>query len=157
MGEVAEALLRLLNRASQLRIEYDPTQPSPCVQLPPDHHDMVEWRPVPASPPAALDGVAVHPSVREFYGSYLGWEAGGRYAGEAVHLIVVRNDELSEQFGRTLRRQVDAGEPVMVAYTDREQLYSVDSAAGAVWLCASDHQPIRQVAPTLAAFLADIE
>jgi hypothetical protein len=45
----------------------------------------------------------------------------------------------------------------MVAYTDREQLYSVDSETGAVWLCASDHQPIHQVAPSLAEFLNAIE
>src|SRR5262245_45205768 len=86
MGEVAYALVRLLNRSSFLRIEHDPDRPSPCEQLPPDHHGMVEWRPVPMDPPAAFDGMVVHPSVREFYGSFWGGEAGGRHSGEALRL-----------------------------------------------------------------------
>jgi hypothetical protein len=157
VGEVAYTLLRLLNRGSFLGVEHDPDRPSPCEQMPPDHHGMVEWRPVPMDPPAELEGVGLHPSTREFYGSYWGGEAGGRYSGEAVHLITAWNADALARIARSIRAQVDAGEPVIVAYTDREQLYAVDNATGAVWLCGSDHQPIRQIARSLVEFLDRIE
>ncbi|VTU01214.1 protein syd : Uncharacterized protein OS=Endozoicomonas numazuensis GN=GZ78_23580 PE=4 SV=1: Syd [Gemmataceae bacterium] len=156
MGDVAYALLRLLNRASLLRVDHDPARPSPCEQLPPDHHGLVEWRPVPVTPPAAFDGIAIHPSIREFYGSYLGGEADGHYAGEAVHLITAWEVDGLARFARTVRAQVESEKQVTVAYTDREQLYAVDNATGAVWLCEPDQQPIRQVARSLAEFLNQI-
>jgi hypothetical protein len=108
-------------------------------------------------PPAELEGVPLHPSTREFYGSYWGGEAGGRYAGEGVHLITAWNADALASIARSIRAQIDAGEPVMVACTDREQAYAVDNATGAVWLCESDHRPIRPVARSLVEFLDQIE
>ena len=157
MGEIARILLRLLNQASFVPVEYDPGRPSLCAQLPPNRHGMIEWRPVPMDAPAELEGVPLHPSTREFYSSYWGGEAGGRYAGEGVHLITAWNAHALTSIARFIRSQLDAGEPVMVACTDREQAYAVDNATGAVWLCGSDHLPIRPIAASLVEFLDGIQ
>jgi len=157
VSEVAYALLRLLNRGSFLRIEHDPERPSPCELLPPDHHNMVEWRPVPMEPPAAFDGVEVHPSVREFYGSYWGGEAGGRHSGEAVCLRVAWNADELTRITSYVMSQVEAGEPVMVAYTDSDWYFGVDNATGVVWLCEPGRPAIREAASSLVAFLDGVE
>ena len=88
MGEVARHLLELLERGAAELYEHDPEWPSPCETMPPDDENMVDWRPVPMDPPATFDGIPLHPSVREFYGSFWGGPAGGTHSGESVGLAV---------------------------------------------------------------------
>lgn len=157
MGEVAYSLLQLLNRGSLIPIEHDPEHPSPCEQLPPNRHGMVEWRPVPMEESTAFDGIPVHPSVREFFGSFWGGHAGGRHSGEAVNISVAWNSDELAGIARYVGTQVAAGEPVLVAYTDSDWYFAVDNATGEVWLCEPGYPPLRRVAPSLIEFLAEVE
>lgn len=157
MGEVAFELLRLLNRSALCPVEHDPEYPSPCEQMPPDHHGMVEWWPVPMKSLAAFDGVTLHPSISEFYGSFWGGHAGGRHSGEAVNIHIAWNADELARITRQVVAQVATGDPVMVAYTDSDWYFAVNNMTGAVWLCEPGHPPMRQVAPSLAAFLAGVE
>jgi SecY interacting protein Syd len=106
---------------------------------------------------SAFDGIAVHPSVRTFYGSYWGRSASGRHSGEAVELRVAWNAEDLARIVHSVGEQVAAGKPIFVGHTNSDWYFGVDNATGAVWLCEPGHPPLRQIAPSLAAFLAGIE
>lgn len=157
MGEIAQKLLPLLQRASTWPVEHDPEWLSPCVIGVPDADNMVRWQPVVMEPPADFSGIPVHVDVREFYGSFWGGSAGGRHSGEAVLLRVAWNVADLVRIKQTLAAQVAAGEPVFVAGTDSDWYFAVDNATGAVLLCETGHPPKREVAPSLAAFLAGVE
>jgi SecY interacting protein Syd len=156
MGEVARELLRLLQRGSAVRREHDAEWPSPCELLPPDDNGYVVWRPVPMQPPATFFGISLHPSIREFYGSYWGGRASGEHSGEAVNLMVAWNEDDLGRITNSLREHVAAGVPVLVAYTDSDWYFGVDNTTGAVWLCEPGCPPMREVAPSLAAFLVRV-
>ncbi|MDB5306952.1 MAG: Syd [Gemmataceae bacterium] len=157
MDDVARALLALLERGAAERVEHDPEWPSPCEVLPPDHHGMVNWRPVPMDRPSGFDEIPVHPSVREFYGTFWGGTAAGRHSGESVGLSAAWNAEDVARIARSVREQVAAGVPEYVAHTSSDWYFGVDNATGAVWLCEPGYPPIRQVAPSLAAFLVEVQ
>ncbi|WP_167231849.1 SecY-interacting protein Syd [Massilia rubra] len=152
MGEVARTLLKLLEQASQ-PVEYDPEWPSPCAVLPPDADNMVAWRPVAMEPSPDFSGLGLRPDIIEFYTSFWGrgWEGG--HDGEAVFLTVAWNAHESAQIRASLASQAAAGEPVFIATTDSDLFFGVDNASGAVWLCEPGYPPLREVAPSLAAFL----
>ena len=157
MGEVAQRLLFLLERAAAWPVEYDPDWQSPCVILPPEADNMVRWRPVPMESPADFADIQVRSEVRELYTSFWGGVAGGRHSDEAVLLNVAWNAEELERIRQSLAAQLDAGEPVTVAYTGSDWYFAVDNATGAVFLCEPGRPAIRQIAASLAAFLAAVE
>jgi SecY interacting protein Syd len=157
MGEVAESLLALLERGSALPVEHDPEWPSPCEILPPDPDGMVRWRPIKMEPPADFVGVHLHSDIQEFYGSWWGGHVEGRHSGEVVFLDVAWNKDDLAQIRQTLDTHVAAGEPVFVAGTDSDWYFGVDNVSGAVMLCESGRPPLRQIAPSLAAFLAGVQ
>jgi SecY interacting protein Syd len=157
MGEVARRLLALLQRASVLPVEYDPEWPSPCAVLPPDVDNMVRWRPVTMEPPADFVDIPLHPDVREFYTSFWSGSAGGRHSGEAVLIRVAWNADELARIRQSLAAQVAVAEPIFVANTDSDWYFAVDNATGAVLLCEPGRPPIREVAPSLSAFLASVE
>lgn len=157
MTDLVKTLQRLIERGAIEPTEHDPEWPSPCELLPPDEHGMVRWRPVPMQPPPTFEGIALHPSLREFHGSFWGGTVSGRHSDELVFLDVAWNAE--ELAGKTshIRAQVLAGEPVTVATTDSDLYFAVDNTTGAVWLCEAGHPPITQVAASLVEFLAGVE
>jgi hypothetical protein len=53
--------------------------------------------------------------------------------------------------------RLPAGELVFVANTDSDWYFGVDNTTGSVWLCEPGCPPIRQVAASLAEFLAGVE
>src|SRR5262245_4554075 len=157
MGEVAQRLLTLLQRAAAWPVEYDPEWQSPCVVLPPDGDNMVSWRPVPMESPPDFASIPLRSEVRELYTSFWGRSVGGRHSGEAVLLRVAWNADELQRIGQSVSAQVAAGEPVFVASTDSDWYFAVDNATGKVFLCEPGRPPIREVAPSLAAFLAAVE
>jgi SecY interacting protein Syd len=156
LGEIARLLLALLERGSAVPVEHDPDWPSPCAVLPPDADGMVRWRPVPMDPSAAFVGVPLRPELQEFFGSFWGRSGGGRHSGEVASVRVAWNSQHLAQMIQTAVHQLDAGVPVCVAVTDSDWYFGVDNATGAVWLCEPGHPPVRQVASSLAAFLAEV-
>lgn len=157
MGEVAQRLLTLLQRAAAWPVEYDSEWQSPCVVLPPDADNMVCWRPVPMESPPDFADIPLRSEVRELYTSFWGRSAGGRHSGEAVFFRVPWNADELVGIRQSLAAQTATGEPVFVASTDSDWYFAVDNATGAVFLCEPGRPPIRQVAPSLAAFLAAVE
>ena len=157
MGEVARSLLALLERGSAVPVEHDPEWPSRCESLPADADGMVRWRPIKMEPPADFAGVHLHPDIREFYGSWWGGHVEGRHSGEAVMVDVAWNEEDLARILQDLATHVTAGEPVYVAGTDSDWYFGVDNVSGAVLLCEPGRPPIRQVASSLAAFLAGVQ
>jgi SecY interacting protein Syd len=107
-------------------------------------------------PPAAFEGIPLHPDLREFYGSFWGGSAYGRHSGESVGVSVAWNPDNLARITQFIRAQVLTGESVFVANTDSDWYFGADNATGAVWLCEPGRPPIRQVAPSLAAFLAEV-
>ena len=156
MGAVARALLALMERASAEPVEHDPEWPSPCEVLPPDSDGMVRWRPVPMDPPPDFAEIQLHTDIREFYGSLWGGHPGGRHSGESVSVRAAWNAEELADIRQFVAAQVAAGEPVFVANSDSDCYFGVDNATGAVWLCEPGYPPLRQVAPSLAAFLTEV-
>lgn len=157
MSEVAQKLLTLLERAATEPVEYDPEWPSPCIVLPADADNLVRWRPVAMEPPEGFADLPLHADVREFYGSFWGWEAGGRHSGEAVLLRIAWNADDLARIKRFLAAQLATGEPVLVANTDSDWCFAVDNDTGAVLLCEPGHPPKREVAPSLAVFLTGVQ
>ncbi len=158
VGDVARALLGILERGAAEPVEHDPEWPSPCEMLPPDDRGMVNWRPIPMDPAPTFEGIPLHPSLREFIGSFWGGTAGGRHSDElVVGLNVAWNAEELDRMIQFIRAQVLAGEPVAVATTDSDLYFGVDNATGTVWLCEAGYPPITQVAASLAEFLAGVE
>lgn len=156
-GEIARALLPLLERATAWPVEHDPDWPSPCVVGTPDADNMVRWRPTPMGAAADFSGIALHADLREFFGSFWGGSPGGRHSGEAVLLRIAWNAEDLARIKEIVAVQIAAGAPVFVAGTDSDWYFGVDNTTGAVWLCEPGRPPMRQVAQRLAAFLAGIE
>jgi SecY interacting protein Syd len=168
MGEVARALLAVLERSSALSIEHDPEWPSPCEVLPPDAEGMVRWRPVPMDPPAgfadveAMARLRLHPDIVAFYGSFWGWNGAGQHSGEPVSLRMAWNadDLVRIKRGLVEHLAVCAAHPtpptVYVANTASDWFFSVDNATCEVLMEEPGHPRLRVVAPSLAWFLAEM-
>ncbi|MGE3808823.1 MAG: SecY-interacting protein Syd [Gemmataceae bacterium] len=156
MDEVARELLALLERATPVPVEHDPEWPSVCEQLPADEAGFVRWRPVPMEPPAAFEGIALYSSLRAFYGSFWSGAVAGRHSEEVVGLSLAWNEADLVRITETLRSQIAAGEPVFVAHTNSDWFFGVDNNTGTVYLCEPGRPPVREVAPSLAAFLAGV-
>ena len=156
MRDVARLLLALLEAGASIPIEHDPEWPSPCEVMPPDADGMVRWRPIPMEPPATFDGIPMRPELREFYGTFWGRDGYSRHSDESAAISVAWNAAELERITANLAAQVTEGVPVCVAITDSDWYFGVDNATGAVWLCEPGCPPIREVAPSLVAFLTDL-
>ena len=83
----------------------------------------------------------------------------GVWAGtrdEAVGLCVAWDAAELARIARLVREQVTVGVPVYVAHTNSDWYFGVDNSTGAVWLCEPGWPPLREVAPSLAAFLREV-
>jgi SecY interacting protein Syd len=108
-------------------------------------------------PLATFEGVPLHPDLREFYGSFWGRDGGGRHSGEVASVRIAWNAKELARITRSISAQVGQHAPICVAVTDSDWYFGVDNSTGAVWLCEPGRPPIRQVAQSLAQFLADIQ
>ena len=139
----------------------------------PDGTPLVDWRPVrrDAGVDNPLDGVEralaleLHPDAKFYYGSW--WSAciAARAPDGPVSLIFLWNADDAERLAENLighalaKRQQRSPLTVFFANTDNDSEYflSIDNATGAVLLEEPGRPPIRQVAPSLAAFLDSLE
>ena len=150
MGEVAQAMLRLLERDAARPVEHDPMWLSPAEVLPPDTDGMVtgggrcRW-----PRQRRFPGMPLHPGLRELYGTFWGGTTGGgRHSGESVlirvpwnpaDLVRLRNSSCGNRSGRA--------SPL---------LWPGPTQTGT---SGRTHRPPIQgeVAPSVAAFLAEVE
>jgi len=171
-GAVRDALGRVLTRYVEKyapTVEDDPEWPSPCVVGEPDEEDMVAWRPVLMESPPALDdltagGDALHPDALAFYSSYWAGEVEARFAGEAVLLNTLWNDEEVAALRSRLREHFEAQQQseaphytVPIAGTDSDFSFALDNRTGGVVLEEPGRLPVRVAAPSLTAFLLGLE
>ncbi|QEH34888.1 SecY interacting protein Syd [Aquisphaera giovannonii] len=168
MGEVKAALARILAREATLLAGHDPEWTSPCEVGEPDGDARIRWRPVEITPPPdfldveAEAGVILHPDVKEFYGSYFGRCDEQHFRGMTALLKVSWNPEelaiLKRQIVEHLRicPTIPAPFTVFFASTDGDPFFSVDNASGEVLLEEPGRPDAKVVAPSLAAFLAEV-
>lgn len=163
---VAEALGQFLTRyvaAYAPRVEFDPEWPSPCVTGEPDEEGEAGWQPMAQTDALPFGDIDIHPDTLEFYGSWWAGPVEARWENESVLLNTLWNKQEKESMLHNLREHSDgqrqAGMPrqtVPVAGTDSDFYFSVDNETGAVWLEEPGYSPLREVAPSLAAFLKSL-
>lgn len=156
MGDVSQKLLELLEWASSMTVEHDPEWSSPCEILPPDNNGMVTWQPVVMSPSPSFEEVLLHPSLKEFYGSFWGRTIEADYLGECVLLRVAWNADDLKRIIQDINEHIVINMPIFVANTDSDLYFGVDNTTGEVWLCEPGYPPVQQVDRSLAQFLSAI-
>ncbi len=152
------------------RQPFDPEWVSPCQVGEPAQDGTIAWRPrrrIAAPDWSGLEralGAPLHPDVAEFYGSFWSDPVPVRAEEGAAVLIQVWNERDHERLQENLighaLQKMRRREPLtlFVACTDEGDLtLGVDNATGAVVLEQPGQPPLRQVAATLAAFLARLE
>lgn len=183
MNDVAAELTRFVERYVErypaLTEPFDPEWRSPCEQGEPfagaSGAPVVRWQPVRRPPFEREDGdfvgleraleIPIHTDVKAYYGSY--WSGGLEATAPDGHvsLILLWNradaDRLIENLiGHSLAKK-RARSPFTVFFActepDSDLFLAVDNATGAVMLERPGYKPIRQVSPSLAAFLATLE
>jgi Syd protein (SUKH-2) len=157
MGEVTQALLKLLEWAASETVEYDSEWISSCGIMPPDNNGMIHWKPVLMTSQPDFGAISLHSSIREFYGSLWGGTIEAEYSGETVILSLPWNGDDLNRIIRFVRDQVAADMPVFVAQTSSDWYFGVNNKTGTVWLCEAGYPPIKQVAQSLVQFLVEIE
>jgi SecY interacting protein Syd len=179
--DVAESLDRFIARCVHAigpRPEpFDQDWRSPCERgapfAGPDGAPLVDWQPVrrDVAHDNPLDAVeralelALHPDAKSYYGRW--WSAciRARAPDGPVSLIFLWNADDAERLAENLighalaKRRQRAPFTVFFANTDSDSEYflSIDNATGAIWLEEPGRPPIRQVAPSLSAFLDSLE
>ena len=156
MGEVAQTLLKLLEWASSETVEHDPEWPSFCEIVPPDNNGMITWHPVVMNPPHSFEGVSLHPSLKDFYGSFWGRNIEADYLGESVLLRVAWNADDLKRIIQYVNEHIVINMPIFVANTNSDLYFGVDNTTGEVWLCEPGYPPIQKVSQSLAQFLSAI-
>jgi SecY interacting protein Syd len=156
MGEVAQKLLKFLEWASSEVVEHDPEWSSPCEILPPNNNGMITWQPVAMNPPPKFEGILLHSSLKEFYGSFWGGTLETEYSGESVLLRVAWNADDFNRITHIINEHVSINMPIFIANTDSDLYFGVDNITGEVLLCEPGYPPIRQVSQSLAQFLTAI-
>jgi SecY interacting protein Syd len=178
-GELSRFIERYVERYPNLTDVFDPEWRSPCEQGEPftgaSGTMLVRWRPVPRPPFEREDGdfagleraleIPIHPDIKAYYASF--WSGGleATVPDGHVSLILLWNradaDRLIENLiGHSLaKKRARSPFTVFFACTEPESdlFLAVDNASGAVMLERPGYKPIRQVAPSLAAFIATLE
>lgn len=179
MSNVESELTRFMERYliayPVLREVYGSEWRSPCELGAPETTaagvEVVRWQPVRRSFADDFAGLEralempIHPDIKAYYGSY--WSGGLEASAPDGHvsLILLWNpqdiDRLIENLiGHAMAKQRARSDfSVFFACTepDSDLFLSVDNASGAVLLERPGYKPIRQVADSLAAFLALLE
>jgi SecY interacting protein Syd len=179
--DIADSLDRFIARcvapASRRPEPFDRDWRSPCERgapfTGPQGTPLVDWQPVrrEAADDSPLDGVeralglALHPDAKSYYGRWWSACVAARAPDGPVSLIFLWNADDAERLAENLighalaKRQQKAAFTVFFANTesDSEYFLSIDNATGAVLLEEPGRPPIRQVAPSLSAFLDSLE
>ena len=158
-------------RSAQLpQLAHDEDWPSPCIVQGPDASGQVLWRPVARSEGADFSGIEraletrLHPDIKSFYGSFYSNPVPMRAADGPLTLLQVWSDRdferlLENLIGHALgQRRARAPLSLFIAITDEDDLnLCVSNDNGKVLLERPGEAPLREVAPSLLAFLDSLE
>ncbi len=151
-------------------IDYDPEWPSDCYRGEPDSDGRICWRPTRQQRShdlfqglsAALE-TEIHPDLITYYGRYWSDPIPATYTDGDLSLLFVWNDEDYERLRGNLighaltKRKQKRPLTFFFACTEPEDLIlSLDNSSGSVVLEEPGRPPIREVAPSLAAFLQQL-
>lgn len=145
---------------------YDPEWLSDCQIGEPDPNGMIFWRPLARDSVADFAGleraleIEIHPDIKKFYASHWGSPIDVQAAEGGLTLIQIWNDDdfdrlVENILGHAMAKQrIKAPLTIFFACTDEdEHMLSVENDSGRVVLEAPGSLPIREISPTLAAFL----
>ena len=151
-------------------VEHDADWPSPCIVDAPDADGRVRWRPYSREVQADFSGLEraleepLHADICSFYGSYYSDPLPMRAADGPLTLLQVWSDRdfdrlLENVIGHVAnQRRVHAPLTVFIAITDEDDLnLCVCNASGKVVLERPGAAPLREIAPSLSAFLDGLE
>ncbi len=158
-------------RFPQLYDPFDESWRSPCELEAPvmasSGERIVRWQPTRRQVADDFAGVeraleiTVHADVRSYYGSY--WSGGLEATASEGHvsLLLLWNTEDADRLQENLIGHAIAKQRARAPFTvffactepDSDLFLAVDNATGRVVLEKPGHKPIREVAPSLAAFL----
>jgi SecY interacting protein Syd len=148
------------------RQAYDPAWPSRCQAGEPDETGLIHWKPVKRDSVADFSGleraleVEIHPDIKAFYASHWGSPMDFTASEGGLTLIQIWNDDdfdrlVENILGHAMAKQrIKAPLTIFFACTDEgEHILSVENSTGRVVLEEPGSPPIREVSPSLAAFL----
>lgn len=171
LGQVLARFVALCReRTGGLPVQvHDPRWPSPCQVGGPSMDGTIRWQPVERGAAASFDGVeraletAIHPSIKAFYGSFWCDSFEAETADGGLTLIQVWNDADFDRLCENIlghafaKQRIKAPLTVFFACTDEDELMlSVDNTSGRVVLENPGQHPLRDVADSLPAFLAQV-
>jgi len=149
---------------------YDPAWLSECQVGEPDADGSIFWRPQERHSFADFDGleraleVDIHPDIKSFYASHWASPMSFQATEGDLTLIQIWNDDdfdrlVENILGHAMAKQrIKAPLTIFFACTDEdENILSVENDSGRVVLEEPGSLPIREVSPSLAAFLARLD
>ncbi len=148
-------------------LEHDDDWPSPCIVEGPDTQGKILWRPIARDVgDADFSGIEqaleirMHPDIQSFYGSFYSNPLPMRAADGPLTLLqawsVYDFDRLNENLIGHAIGHLKADSPLsfFIAVTDEDDLnLCVDNERGTVILERPGAPPLREIAPSLSAFL----
>lgn len=148
-------------------LEHDDDWPSPCIVQGPDAQGRILWRPIARDVgDADFSGIEqaleirMHPDIQSFYGSFYSNPLPMQATDGSLTLLQAWSDfdfdRLIENLIGHAIGQKRAGSPLsfFIAVTDEDDLnLCVDNEYGTVVLERPGAPPLREIAPSLSAFL----
>ncbi len=150
---------------------FDPEWPSPCLnQHPQQPGELLHWQPVRQQPPsdmferlgAALE-LPLHRDIQLWYTRYWSAPLPARHPdGELSLLFCWSPDDMerlrSNLLGHLLAKRKQRQAPsLFFACTEGDEFMTLRNEDGSVWLERPGKKPLRRLADSLAAFVAQLE
>lgn len=154
------------------QLEYDPEWPSLCYQETVDAGEQIYWKPVRQKRSTDLFiglehalGLELHPDIKTYYGRYWSESIPARSPDGELSLIFIWNDDDYERLrsnliGHALAKRKQR-RPLTLFFgcpdSKADYFLSLENDTGKIWLEQPGKKPLRELAPSMAAFIETLK